>query len=78
VSSQESGGGHMDTLKSQDFPSQNFSRHCILGYYCKHASIYGIVNLFLGLGIKQFIFKQYKYKYKSMHLNKVIYLQQCK
>jgi len=44
VSSQESEGGHLDTLKAQDFPSQNFYRHCILGYYCKHTSIYGIVN----------------------------------
>jgi hypothetical protein len=44
VSSQESERGHLDTLKSQDFPSQNFSKHWILGYYSKHASIYGIVN----------------------------------
>jgi hypothetical protein len=31
VSSQESERGHMDTLKSQDFPYQNFSRHGIIG-----------------------------------------------
>jgi hypothetical protein len=37
---QESEGGHKDTVKSQDFSSQNFSRHCIIGYYYKHTSIY--------------------------------------